>query len=49
MKQVLKKSKTVLSPEMDFGNQANRPNFNAMRRMEREHLIEKTGKELGKR
>ncbi len=27
-------------------NQANRPNFDAMRRMEREHLIEKTGKEL---
>lgn len=27
-------------------NQANRPHFNAMRRMESEHLIEKTGKEL---
>lgn len=27
-------------------NQANRPNFNAMRRMEKEHLIEKTGAEL---
>ncbi len=27
-------------------NKAKRPNFNAMRRMEREHLIEKTGAEL---
>lgn len=27
-------------------NQANRPNFNAMRKMEREHLIEKTGADL---
>lgn len=27
-------------------NQAKRPHFNAMRRMEREHLIEKTGEEL---
>ncbi len=27
-------------------NQANRPNFNAMRRIESEHLVEKTGKEL---
>ncbi len=27
-------------------NQANRPHFNAMRRMEKEHLMEKTGEEL---
>lgn len=27
-------------------NQANRPNFNAMRRMQSEHLVEKVGKEL---
>ncbi len=27
-------------------NQANRPHFNAMRRLEKEHLIEKTGEEL---
>ncbi|NLZ63029.1 MAG: ketol-acid reductoisomerase, partial [Lentisphaerae bacterium] len=27
-------------------NQANRPHFNAMRRMEKEHLVEKTGEEL---
>lgn len=27
-------------------NQANRPHFNAMRRLEKEHLVEKTGEEL---
>jgi len=30
-------------------NQANRPHFNAMRRIEKEHLIEKTGDELRSR
>ena len=29
-------------------NQANRPNFNARRRMEKEHLVEKVGRELRK-
>jgi ketol-acid reductoisomerase len=29
-------------------NQANRPNFNARRRIEAEHLVEKVGKELRK-
>ena len=30
-------------------NQANRPSFNAMRKMETEHLVEKVGKELRKK
>lgn len=49
-----KEMKKVLSEIQDgsfardwiLENQANRPHFNAMRRMEGEHLIEKTGKEL---
>ncbi|MDD4840143.1 MAG: ketol-acid reductoisomerase [Clostridia bacterium] len=49
-----KEMKKVLSEIQDgtfasnwiLENQANRPNFNAMRRIESEHLIEKTGEEL---
>lgn len=49
-----KEMKKVLSEIQDgsfardwiLENQANRPHFNAVRRMESEHLIEKTGKEL---
>lgn len=47
MKQVLKEIQDgTFARNWILENQANRPNFNAMRRMEREHLIEKTGKEL---
>ncbi len=52
--QTKKEMKKVLSEIQDgsfardwiLENQANKPHFNAMRRMESEHLIEKTGKEL---
>lgn len=47
MKKVLKEIQDgTFAKDWILENQANRPHFNAVRRMEREHLIEKVGAEL---
>ena len=47
MKKVLKEIQDgTFAKDWILENQANRPHFNAVRRMEKEHLIEKVGAEL---
>ncbi|MBZ4668801.1 MAG: ilvC, partial [Defluviitaleaceae bacterium] len=49
MKKVLKEIQDgTFAKNWILENQANRPNFNARRRMESEHQIEKVGRELRK-